>query len=251
MLRGNQTDKVRQWGHDALPTFGVGQDHSQGFWQAVFRQMMGHDLMRPDPERHGALRMTQTARPILRGEKSITLRKDAVAEKPVKTRAKALISDDAAPLFAALKAKRRALAEAARVPAYVIFPDRTLIEMAEKRPENLDALAAINGIGAKKLEKYGRTFLAVITGEEPAQDHPARRKLAGTQTAPIYDQLMSAQSSLRTGMNGLEKPMSCSASELARLAKSRPSTLEDIERVLGARRADRFGAAFLEVLAPA
>jgi ATP-dependent DNA helicase RecQ len=248
VLTGNLTDKVRQRGHDALPTFGVGREHSRPFWQAIFRQIMGRDLMRPDPARHGALRMTDAARPILRGEQAITLRKDTVTTATKGSRAKALISDEAAPLFAALKAKRREFAEAARAPAYVIFSDRTLIEMAEARPADLDAMARVNGVGAKKLEKYGRAFLAVINGETPGQAHPTRRKLAGSQTAPVYDRLMSAQNTLRRGENGLDKPMSCSASELARLATSRPGTLEDIERLLGARRAERFGAAFLEVL---
>ena len=77
---------------------------------------------------------------------------------------KALVSEEDAPLLSALKAKRRALAEAQKVPAYVIFPDRTLIEMAEVRPETLDQMARINGVGAKKLERYGDDFLSVITG---------------------------------------------------------------------------------------
>ena len=74
------------------------------------------------------------------------------------------MAEEDAPLLSALKAKRRALAEAARVPAYVIFPDRTLIEMAERRPQTLDQIAQISGVGAKKLETYGAAFLEVITG---------------------------------------------------------------------------------------
>ena len=81
ILLGNDTDKVRQRGHNTLPTFGVGKDFSKPEWQAIFRQIMGHDLMRPDPERHGALRMTEAARPILRGEQKIELRKDAQAPR--------------------------------------------------------------------------------------------------------------------------------------------------------------------------
>ncbi len=78
ILIGNATDKIRARGHDQLPTFGVGKEFSRNEWQAVFRQMMGHDLVRPDPERHGALRMTDAARPILRGESSIDLRRDTI-----------------------------------------------------------------------------------------------------------------------------------------------------------------------------
>ena len=114
-------------------------------WGAVFRQMMGRDLVRPDPDRHGALRMTDAARPILRGEESITLRKDTVDAARPAVAVKALVSDEDAPLLSALKAKRRALAEAQGVPAYVVFPDRTLIEMAEKRPVTMDQMAGITG----------------------------------------------------------------------------------------------------------
>ena len=153
ILVGTATDKVVARGHDRLPTFGVGQDVDRRQWAAIFRQMMGHDLVRPDPERHGALRMTEAARPILRGEAAITLRRDTLAAAARRTPVKTLVSDEDAPLLSALKAKRRELAEARRAPAYVIFPDRTLIEMAEKRPATLDQMSAIAGVGAKKLER--------------------------------------------------------------------------------------------------
>jgi ATP-dependent DNA helicase RecQ len=154
ILMGKTTDKIMMRQHDQLPTFGVGKDLNKGQWQAVFRQMMGHDLMRPDAERHGALVMTDRALPILKGEESIQLRRDIVVKAAERRPAvKALVSEEHAPMLSALKAKRRALAEAARVPAYVIFPDRTLIEMAENRPANLDQMGAISGVGAKKLER--------------------------------------------------------------------------------------------------
>ena len=143
ILTGTDTDKIRQRRHNRLPTFGVGTDYDRRQWQAIFRQMQGHDLIRPDPERHGGLRMTENARPILKGAASITLRLDTVRALHRNTRVKSLISEEDAPLLAALKAKRRALAEAARVPAYIIFNDRTLIEIAETRPANLDDMARI------------------------------------------------------------------------------------------------------------
>jgi len=248
ILMGKDTDKVQQRRHDDLPTFGVGRDLSKGQWQAVFRQMMGRDLMRPDAERHGALVMTDRARPILRGEQSIELRKDLMAKATERRPAvKALVSEEHAPMLSALKAKRRALAEAARVPAYVIFPDRTLIEMAETRPATLDAMARISGIGAKKLERYGADFLAVLN--ESAEDlHPRRRKLAVSGAGAVYDALMEAQAPLMRGLDGTEKPLSCSASLLAKLAEVRPRDRQALERILGAKRADRFGEVFLDVL---
>ncbi|MEM9425635.1 MAG: DNA helicase RecQ, partial [Pseudomonadota bacterium] len=199
VLVGTKTDKVTARGHDRLPTFGVGRDIDRRQWAAIFRQMMGHDLVRPDPERHGALRMTHAARPILKGEAEITLRRDVLASAPRRPAVKTLVSDEDAPLLSALKAKRRALAEAQRAPAYVIFPDRTLIEMAETRPATLDDMSRISGVGAKKLERYGQTFLEVITGEALPDPHPARRKLAGRPAGEVYDRLLAAQARLARG----------------------------------------------------
>jgi ATP-dependent DNA helicase RecQ len=251
ILVGTATEKVTQRGHDRLPTFGVGQDIDRRQWGAIFRQMMGRDLVRPDPERQGALRMTEHARPVLKGEEGVTLRRDTLAAAPRTAQAKALVSDEAAPLLAALKAKRRALAEAQRVPAYVIFPDRTLIEMAEARPLTLDAMARISGVGAKKLDRYGRTFLEVITGETPAPDHPARRKLAGQPEGETYDRLLAAQARLARGEDGTGKPMSCSAALLAKIAALGPDGGHQIARLLGDRLAERFGPAFAEILSEA
>ncbi|SDH83322.1 DNA helicase RecQ [Alloyangia pacifica] len=252
ILLGNETDKVRQRGHDGLPTFGVGKDLKKGQWQVVFRQMMGRDLVRPDPERHGALVMTEAARPILRGEESIELRRDVI-DKAAERRpqVKTLVSEEDAPLMSALKAKRRALAEAASLPAYMIFPDRTLIEMAERRPETLDQMGAISGVGAKKLERYGAEFLSVITGGAPEETHPLRMRAAARGTGDLYDRLMSAQAELIRGEDGTEKPLSCSASLLAKIAGLRDPAPEDLERILGERRFDRFGPAFMDLLAEA
>ena len=252
ILTGTATAKVIERGHEKLPTFAVGRDLSKPAWAAVFRQMMGRDLVRPDPDRFGALRMTDTARPILRGEESITLRADTIekADKIERSTARVLVDEEDVALLAALKSKRRALAEAQGVPAYVVFPDKTLIEMAEKRPQTLDELIGINGIGAKKLESYGKAFLEVILGETVETAHPARRKLSGRKAGPIFDRLEQAQVALSRGANGLGKYLTCTASTLQQIAESKPSTLADLYRVRGmdAARTDRFGETFLEIL---
>ena len=247
ILTGKTTDKVRQRGHDALPTFGVGKDMSKSSWQAVFRQMMGRDLVRPDPDRHGALRMTDPAVPILKGEGQVTLRRDTMQSGDRSPAVKALVSDEDAPLLSALKARRRAFAEAQNVPAYIVFNDRTLIEMAEMRPATLDQMARIGGVGAKKLEQYGNAFLSVINGDA-AQIHPARRKLAGQAAGSIYDRLIEAQQQLARGAEGHEKPLSCPANLITRIAETRPRDAAQMARILGDKRAERFGPAFLEVL---
>lgn len=249
LLRGTMTDKIRQRGHQKLPTFGVGADLSRGAWQAVFRQMMGHDLLRPDASQHGALKMTEAARPILRGEASIDLRRDTItAITSPRADVRSLVAEEDEPLLAALKSKRRELAEAQKAPAYVVFPDRTLIEMATHKPATLDAFSLLAGVGATKLEKYGRVFLDVINGGPVAEMHPARRKLAGREGGEMFDRLLAAQLDLARGTDGAGKPLSCSSSSLAKLATARPRDMPTLNRMLGEAKAERFGARFLEIL---
>jgi ATP-dependent DNA helicase RecQ len=249
ILTGTATDKVRERGHDRLPTFGVGRDLDRRGWQAVFRQMAARDLIRPDPARHGALRMTEAARPVLRGDARLDLRRDALARRD-RPQPKAMVGDEDAPLLAALKARRRALAEAQGVPAYVVFPDRTLIEMAERRPASIDEMARIGGVGAVKLDRYGREFLAVVTGETPAAQHPHRRRLAGVPAAATFDRLHAAQRDLIRGENGTDRPMTLDSRTLRLVAETRPRTLEALARIsgMGPQRAERFGPAFLRIL---
>lgn len=248
ILTGSMTPKVRERGHDALPTFGVGKELNKTEWGTVFRQMMGRDFLRPDPERHGGLRMTETARPVLRGEEEVTFRKEA-ARSTAKIAIKVQVDEEDAPLLSALKAKRRALAEAASVPAYVIFADRTLIEMAEKRPQTLDQMAGINGVGAKKLESFGLAFLAVIAGAAEAP-HPARRALAGRPEGAVFDRLAEAQLRLQRGEDGTGKPLSCHSSTLRQIAERRPRSLGELQQLQGMdlQKAERFGPAFLAIL---
>lgn len=248
VLTGTVTDKVRARGHDALPTFGVGRAFDRRGWQAVVRQMLALDLLRPDPTRHGALRLTDAARPVLRGETTVTMRKDALARKGRQSSAaRALVGEDAAPILAQLKAKRRELAEAARAPAYVIFNDKTLIEMAETAPKTLDDMARVGGVGAKKLERYGQVFLEVINGEAP-EVHPLRRAIAGQDVADTFDRLRDAARELERGRDGLDKPMSLSTSLLARVARLGAADAGTLAQLLGQRRFDRFGDSFLEIL---
>ncbi len=246
ILMGHATDKVRARNHHDLPTFGVGNDMTKGQWQAVFRQMMGLDFMRPDPDRHGALRVTAEAHPVLRGEGEVTLRRDLVTKSKTRPAVKALVSDEDAPLLSALKAKRRALAEAQRVPAYVVFPDRTLIEMTEARPQTLDDMARVSGVGAKKLEKYGAAFLSVIAGEV-AEMHPLRKRLAGSPAGDLFDALSRISLDLARGPDGTEKPLSMTPALLRNIAERRPVDADQLARIKGmdGARMSRFATAML------
>jgi ATP-dependent DNA helicase RecQ len=249
ILTGTATPKVRERGHDQLPTFAVGRDLSKAAWGAVFRQMLGRDLVRPDPERHGALRMTEAARPVLRGEAVVTLRSDTVAAARDTGTVRAQVAEEDVGLLAALKARRRALAEAQNVPAYVVFPDRTLIEMAERKPATLDQMAGITGVGARKLESYGTAFLEVITGAAESL-HPARMALAGRPEGALFDRLAELQLDLARGKDGTGKYLSCTHSTLRQIAERRPSTLAELQAIqgMGEQKVERFGAAFLAAL---
>jgi ATP-dependent DNA helicase RecQ len=253
VLRGEGTEKVLQRGHQRLPTFGVGKERSKAEWQAIFRQLMGLDLLRPDPSRHGALRLTEEARPLLRGEATLELRADSVrraARAAVRAAPAAQVAAEDEGLYSALKARRRALAEEQGVPAYVIFADRTLIEMATARPRTLDEMRGITGVGDVKLARFGPKFLEVLTGEAPAPVHPARMRLAGGAAGGVFDRLQAAQVVLARGEDGLAKYLSCTQRTLALIAEERPATLEALARVqgMGPQKAERFGDAFLAIL---
>ncbi len=247
ILRGQSTEKIQAKNHHLLPTFGIGAARSKSEWLNIFRQMMGLDLIRPDAGRYGALRMTQKARPLLKGKAIQMLRADEPARRKDKPPAKSLISEEDEPLFAALKAQRRALAEAQKTPAYIVFSDAVLMDMVRQRPTHLDEFARLSGVGAKKLARYGDIFLSVLNDHVPPL-HPTRRKLAGHASGAIFDQLQFAARELERGATGLEKPLSCSTSQLAQIAKHRPKDIAALSRILDARRLDRFGEVFLSIL---
>ena len=177
VLRGKLTDKVQQRGHERLSTFGIGADVSEAQWRGVLRQLIALGHLRAEGE-YGTLAMTASARQVLRGELELLLR--VPAEPPRRGqagvsaragrggrggvgRAPPLPLDDTGlSLFAELKAWRAEVAREHGLPAYVIFHDATLAEMARERPATLDELAGISGVGAKKLQAYGQEILRVI-----------------------------------------------------------------------------------------
>lgn len=112
-------------------------------------------------------------------------------------------------------------------------------------------MARINGIGAKKLESYGGAFLAVITGAETGALHPQRMRLAGRDAGAIFDRLAEVQLQLHRGPDGIDKPLSCTQTTLRHIAEKRPATLAEIDRIsgMGSAKTDRFGVAFLAVIA--
>ncbi|MEM1434413.1 MAG: DNA helicase RecQ [Pseudomonadota bacterium] len=162
VLLGNRTDKIVQFDHDQLPTFGVGTDLDANQWRSVFRQLVAHGLLSVDVTGYGALRLERKCRPVLRGEETIALRRETT-QKVARQHTKTPLPDDIdVGLWEALREHRRQLAEDQRVPPYVIFHDRTLQAICQLRPRTLAELAQINGVGERKLDKYGMGFLEAI-----------------------------------------------------------------------------------------
>ena len=164
VLRGKPTDRVSQWNHDQLGVFGIGADLDEPTWRSVFRQLVALGYARPDHDSYGALRLTEASRAVLRGERQVEMRRAAARRaKPFKIRSTSgSISAADSVLFEKLKTWRMAQARSQSVPPYVVFHDATLAAIASAQPRDLDALSAIPGIGAKKLERYGPALLGLL-----------------------------------------------------------------------------------------
>ncbi len=166
VLRGKATDRVAQWNHGELSVFGIGADLDEPTWRSVFRQLVALGYARPDHDSHGALRLTEASRAVLKGEQRVEMRRAAERKsrsRPAKARLGSAANPAANPaVFERLKAWRTAQARSQSVPPYVVFHDATLAAIAAARPRDLDALSAIPGIGVRKLERYGPTLIELL-----------------------------------------------------------------------------------------
>ena len=169
VLKGKETDKIWQFDHHHLPTFGVGDALDNNQWRSVFRQLVGRGYLSVDLQGYGALKLQEKCRPLLRGECDIALRLDQ-KQKVAKRQTKTPLPDDInVALWEALRNCRRELAEEQGVPPYVIFHDSTLAEMCSVVPKTLDAFSKLSGVGERKLMKYGEVFIAAIKTAEQEQ----------------------------------------------------------------------------------
>lgn len=161
ILKGADNEKIRKHQHQELSTWGIGKAQSHDHWQTVIRQLTHHGLLRQDITRHGALCLTEAARPVLRGETPLQL---AIPRARVKDKrlAQLGLDDNDRGLFQRLRALRKQLADRDEVPPFVVFSDTTLVEMAESRPSNDRELLRVNGVGERKLQRYGSEFLTAI-----------------------------------------------------------------------------------------
>ena len=175
VLRGSESEKVLRCGHDELSTYGIGADVGRDHWQSLIRQLIHRGYLLQDIARFSALRLTPKARDLLNGDERLVLAKPRTR---VPTKKQRLATERAArvagladlevdeALFARLRALRKRLAGEQGVPAYVVFSDATLAEMAARKPATYVDLLAVNGVGQAKLERYGDAFLEAIAAHE-------------------------------------------------------------------------------------
>jgi ATP-dependent DNA helicase RecQ len=164
VLLGKNTDKMHQHRHDKLSVFGIGRELSAPTWRSVVRQLIVQGYLRSDQRRYGALVLTEQSRSVLKGEIALKLREDRklTTEKKKRRDSAAALAPADQSLFEALRKRRKEIADQLDLPPYVIFHDATLMQMAEVRPTTESAMLDINGIGAVKLERYGKAFLEII-----------------------------------------------------------------------------------------
>ena len=199
VLLGKDTEKVRSFGHDKLAVFGVGKGRSEGEWRSLYRQVVARGLADIDLEGYGGLRLSDSCRPLLRGEVTLALRKE-LKPQTSSTRgsgsaspASQLVRGEEREQWEALRTLRRNLAQEHAVPPYVIFPDSTLLEMLRSQPTSMAEMGRVSGVGARKLERYGEAFLQVLAGSNGGE--------APREVADIRHELISLA---RAGMTPLQ-----------------------------------------------
>lgn len=171
VLLGRNTPKIQQFNHQTLSTYAIGKGLTQAQWSSVYRQLVAAGYLESDIEAYGGLKLAESAKPVLKGEAEVWLRRDLEVEVNTRKVSKAErgsrakegyeeVADD--PLWHALKAKRMELAREQGVPPYVIFHDSTLLEIMNQKPGSLTEMSRITGVGQAKLERYGDAFLEVL-----------------------------------------------------------------------------------------
>ena len=172
LLLGEETDAIRRYRHNALKTFGVGKERSRNEWRALLRQIYAAGLINLDLAEYGRWTITERGDRVLRGQERIELRSDTLGPPRERRRRRAAFEADGVvsgddPLLVALKVLRTRLAKEEGVPAYVIFSDRSLVDMAAKRPRTRDEFADVHGVGRAKLERYATIFMTVVREQAP------------------------------------------------------------------------------------
>ncbi|MFN2366348.1 MAG: DNA helicase RecQ [Desulfurivibrionaceae bacterium] len=176
VLRGSRNERLLKLGHDRLSTYGIGREQPKEFWAAVLHHLIQDGYLLQDVANYSVLKLTDTARPLLRGEKRLSMARPRVRTAGAKKKGAKVTADLSydEELFEKLRLLRKELADAAAVPPFVVFGDKTLVEMAALLPKDDTELLDIHGVGANKLEKYGADFLKAIREFQKDRDKPYR-----------------------------------------------------------------------------
>ena len=236
ILIGLSSDKIRILSHDQLPTFGLGRNFNKQQWKNIFLQLLGLDFIRPSLKRGGAFYLTEKSLPVLRGHEQLKLKKTSLDENIEKNKinqARSFCSEEDEPLFTRLRQKRKELADMLNVPSYIVFSDKTLIEMVNKKPKTLDDMNIITGVGRKKLIKFGDQFLKVINGNSFHKMRRARVKIVGKPKAWLYDLILEVINKHNQGVSGLDKPIRVSQTLIRRIFEREPKTLSELKDING------------------
>lgn len=162
VLRGANNQRIREWGHDKLPVYGIGREQSHEHWVSVLRQLIHLGFLTQNIALHSAVQLTESARPVLRGEIPLQLAVPRLVNLKPKTNQKSYTGLYDRKLFAKLRKLRKAIADEGDIPPYVVFSDATLLEMADRLPVTAGELLTINGVGQRKLERFGTPFMSLI-----------------------------------------------------------------------------------------
>jgi ATP-dependent DNA helicase RecQ len=172
VLMGKESQQVQRWKHDRIKTFGVGKELDKNSWMSVFRQLLSAGLLSVDLGQIAGIRLTDNSWPVLKGQRNVFFRKDSVysktrtAKKPSKATERFFENEESQQLFETLRKLRLDISRQLEVPPYIIFPDKSLKEMAAVKPETVDDFLQITGVGASKSQRYSAVFLDCIRGEK-------------------------------------------------------------------------------------
>lgn len=172
VLRGSNNQRIREFGHEKLPVYGIGRDQTTEHWTSVLRQLIHLGFITQNIAMHSALQLTEAARPVLRGEVVLQLAVPRIQSFKIRSSAnqKSYGGNYDRKLFAKLRKLRKSIADEENIPPYVVFNDATLLEMAEQMPIRASELLSVNGVGQRKLERFGAPFMAMIRAHLDGDD---------------------------------------------------------------------------------
>ena len=253
ILRGVTSDKILAFSNDQLTTLDSGRDCSKQQWQAIFLQILGLDYIRPSSTGRGSFYVTKKSFDVLSGNQKVILKLVSFNKKSEVyqiNQPQSLVFSEDEPLFIALQKKRREVADSMNIPAYIVFSDKTLIQMVDKKPKNLDQMLLIHGVGKKKLFKFGDQFLKVINGDHARKTHPARKKIVGKPNACLFDLIEDVIHKHSRGIHGLDKPLHVSPALIRKIFQRKPKKLSELKSINGmtARILERYGKPLIQAI---